>query len=461
MHEVGHNLGLGHSGDPEDPYGDQSAMMGYSYFEDDGPEMCFNAAKNFQLNWYKNQETTFNPLENLSREPTTFILNGVDDAVRGKSKKLVTLRLETDGRADYYIGYNRATGINSGTVEAKNQVSVFKKERGGPKNYGKSIRVIAMSSNDEFTIEKWNGSVYDVTIRVVGKIGKNIKDAKIEVSVSGFIPTEAPTASCNGVNRFILELGIDAFGLETSWELKENTSGELIASGAKENYLAGEKYEEPMASTGAQYICLKEEACYDFEIFDEYGDGICCANDYKGYFRGILDGRIIFKGGAFGKSEKHTFCTFSASRTPSPTFMRTPAPTSRTTPKPTAAKTKSPTTRKIKCKNSRSKFRVNGKKKTCIWLKQIKKLTKTRCKEKDDKGRNISDLCPKICAKAGIRTCWSTEPKSESKREKAKIEAIHTKRVPEVKRKKKNSEVKRNGRNDKVGEKKKNNGAKM
>eukprot|EP00536_Pseudo-nitzschia_multiseries_P002942 jgi/Psemu1/301685/fgenesh1_kg.42_\ len=162
MHEVGHNLGLGHSGDPLDQYGDQSAMMGYSYFQDDGPAMCFNAAKNFQLEWYRNQERAFNP----------------------KNEKIITLRLITDGYADYYIGYNRAAGINSGAVEARNQVAVFQKERGGPRGYGKSIRVTELSSNDEFTIENWNNSIYDVTIRVKGKIGKGIKDAKIEISVS-------------------------------------------------------------------------------------------------------------------------------------------------------------------------------------------------------------------------------------------------------------------------------------
>ena len=83
VHEVGHNLGLAHSGDGNLEYGDQSGMMGkntiggsllswhsyhastfspsicpptspsYSYNSDDTPLMCFNPAKNYQLGWYR------------------------------------------------------------------------------------------------------------------------------------------------------------------------------------------------------------------------------------------------------------------------------------------------------------------------------------------------------------------------------------------------------------------------
>jgi hypothetical protein len=46
--EVGHNFGLGHSMEEEDPYGDRSGYMGNGppsiVFQDDNPEMCFNAA---------------------------------------------------------------------------------------------------------------------------------------------------------------------------------------------------------------------------------------------------------------------------------------------------------------------------------------------------------------------------------------------------------------------------------
>mmetsp|Transcript_16814 Transcript_16814/g.34632 ORF Transcript_16814/g.34632 Transcript_16814/m.34632 type:complete len:107 (+) Transcript_16814:1-321(+) len=42
MHEVGHNLGLQHSGEGSEEYGDASGFMGYSATHN--PSMCYNAA---------------------------------------------------------------------------------------------------------------------------------------------------------------------------------------------------------------------------------------------------------------------------------------------------------------------------------------------------------------------------------------------------------------------------------
>lgn len=49
IHELGHNLGLGHAGKGYNGYDDRSGIMGYGYNEVDWPIMCFNGAMNHQL----------------------------------------------------------------------------------------------------------------------------------------------------------------------------------------------------------------------------------------------------------------------------------------------------------------------------------------------------------------------------------------------------------------------------
>ncbi|KAL7425494.1 hypothetical protein ACHAXM_000042, partial [Skeletonema potamos] len=52
MHEIGHNLDFAHSNEGTERYGDTSGIMGFAYNQDEGPAMCFNAAKSWQSGWY-------------------------------------------------------------------------------------------------------------------------------------------------------------------------------------------------------------------------------------------------------------------------------------------------------------------------------------------------------------------------------------------------------------------------
>jgi len=51
VHEIGHNLGLGHAGEGTERYGDQTGTMGYSVSPNDGPMACYNGPKTWQLGW--------------------------------------------------------------------------------------------------------------------------------------------------------------------------------------------------------------------------------------------------------------------------------------------------------------------------------------------------------------------------------------------------------------------------
>jgi hypothetical protein len=187
MHEVGHNIGLQHSGRPgQSEYADISDFMGYAFSEDD-TSMCYNAAKNYQLDWFPEQMDSVNPLT-LSDGEQTFKLNGVPDydptGMNGMG--LVTLRLEYEGEqaggSDWYIGYNHATGINAGVKADRDMVQLHEKvsdnanEIFGP---GQSYRVVALGEGDSYS---WKIGDTDMVLQVTEINGK---DAYIRLTTDG------------------------------------------------------------------------------------------------------------------------------------------------------------------------------------------------------------------------------------------------------------------------------------
>eukprot|EP00536_Pseudo-nitzschia_multiseries_P013871 jgi/Psemu1/36759/gm1.36759_g len=199
IHEIGHNLGLGHSMKDGDEYGDRSSFMGTGGPpQDDGPHQCFNPADNYKLGWYENQQLSIKPME-LSG-PQTFVLNGVDDyKMDGSSNgELIVLRLVFYGDFnawDYYVGYNRASGVNRGTGEAADTVTVMLKLNGGPYGYSNSER-FNVNVGDTFNIVT-EESTPDVYIEFQS-IQNGGKDAIVVISNSGGVgPNPTPTPKPN------------------------------------------------------------------------------------------------------------------------------------------------------------------------------------------------------------------------------------------------------------------------
>ncbi|MDA0939366.1 MAG: lysyl oxidase family protein [Bacteroidetes bacterium] len=96
----------------------------------------------------------------------------------------------------------------------------------------------------------------------------------------------------DGESTLVVELLTDGYPGETSWEVIMD--GEVVMSGG------------PYSESGALFLdtlCFAsaEEPCIQFEIFDSFGDGICCGYG-DGYYNVTLDGQFMANGGDFGNA---------------------------------------------------------------------------------------------------------------------------------------------------------------
>jgi hypothetical protein len=122
--------------------------MGFAYPEDDGPLMCFNPTKSWQLGWYSNKRTILNLLDGGAFATTTLV--GIDDYQLAGNNRFVNVKVE-NGLSDLFIAFNRQKGINSGTGEAANKVTIQMQVGGS-----RSFLVSELSENEEYTIQYQN-----------------------------------------------------------------------------------------------------------------------------------------------------------------------------------------------------------------------------------------------------------------------------------------------------------------
>jgi len=363
MHEVGHNLGLAHSGETT-TYDDKSGMMGYSYNQDEGPVMCFNAAKNFQLGWYNNGEETITPLQaNTEKNFFDGRLIGIAeyDLIDTASTDKAIVQITGYGN-DYYVSFNSKKGINSGTQEGGNQVLVHSRSPG--QGYSTSTLVAKLSSGQEYTIE----GISDTIVRVDGVStattpsyanvyignarctadsdcdrGEFCTEYSCDIS-SGICNSVQDCSQCGG--KVDVEIMSDNYGAETTWEvINTNDSGKAMQGGP---------YSANNLATASNCLGFGN---YEFKIYDSYGDGMCCSYG-SGYYKLSLDDELLKEGGSFGSSDEYLFeitqnntpptlapiSPTNAPTTLNPTINPTKVPISPPTINPTNAPTSPPTT---------------------------------------------------------------------------------------------------------------------
>jgi len=158
IHELGHNLGYLHSGEGNDQYGDQSGLMGYSYSSDEGPVMCFNAAKSWHLNWYSNVD--INP---VSADGVELNLTGIDDYVKGFTDGTHTTVVKIyGGSEDLYLMYNLRKGVNSETVEFRDTVNIVAQQGRTAQSWTRA----QLSTGGQYRVDNFGGTGGELVIKV-------------------------------------------------------------------------------------------------------------------------------------------------------------------------------------------------------------------------------------------------------------------------------------------------------
>ncbi len=109
----------------------------------------------------------------------------------------------------------------------------------------------------------------------------------------------AVTRECGpGEVAITIEIMTDDYGSETSWEVTNADTGDVICEGPATAYESNTLYTEE--------CCVDPAGCYNFTIFDSFGDGICCSYG-EGYYNVYYDSTLVGSGGEFGTDESILF----------------------------------------------------------------------------------------------------------------------------------------------------------
>ena len=302
MHEVGHNLGLAHSGE-DLTYDDMSGYMGYSVADQDGPFKCFNGAKSWQLGWYSDGHESISSMPvNGKREYEGRLIGAAEYKKLELSSDRVIVQINGH-QSDYYVSFNAQKGINSGTDEGGDEVLVHSRPIG--QDYRESMLVAKLSAGQQYTLS----GASDFIVRV-DAIDINSSPSYANVFIGpppclsdsdcdkGEFCTEyncdVSTGTCSAIQdcskcgRIMdVEIMTDNHGMETRWELVNVDNGDI--------YMQGGPYDNQFLEITSSCVGYGTN---ELRIYDEGNDGICCTNGF-GYYKLKVDSEVIREGGTF------------------------------------------------------------------------------------------------------------------------------------------------------------------
>ena len=165
---------------------------------------------------------------------------------------------------------------------------------------------LAKFSITELNFTEINVSIdTELEIRVVNVNGVDDEDMSNN-AVAGMLSIAKKTAE----NLLTLEIKTDSYPGETYWEIKSD-DGILFYAGGNDRVLdVNNNGFDVYTDTETSYItkvALPADGCFEFTIYDSYGDGICCTEGF-GYYR-LTDSQdnLIAEGGDFTDEDRIPF----------------------------------------------------------------------------------------------------------------------------------------------------------
>jgi hypothetical protein len=150
-HEFGHNMNLNHAGQKSAVYGDTTGYLGYGVIREDFPRNCYNAQKNWFLQWYQDRSRALRapPPPSASTGsasisssstgllPWTGDLATFIDYDETNVYQPVVLQIQSDNQEKrFYLQYNRAKKFNRDTRLYKNTIVIVKEQGTLQATYG-------------------------------------------------------------------------------------------------------------------------------------------------------------------------------------------------------------------------------------------------------------------------------------------------------------------------------------
>ena len=195
---------MGHSGGLDGgSYSDHTCLLGSPYYSSRDGRMCYNSAKNFQLargssGWYNENNYDTVVWNSGVRGGTSWSgsLIGVADYHNNYNKRHIVVKLETGTPNDFFVSFNRASGVNQDVLDARDKVTVIQAGHDGL-DFSQSRIKAVLSQGESFLITNWRDSGLDLIV-FVKKINLDTSPGYADVILSfeqaANVPTYFPTS---------------------------------------------------------------------------------------------------------------------------------------------------------------------------------------------------------------------------------------------------------------------------